>query len=158
MRGQYVGGSCTSSYTDFESIESKYYLQDAPQHHMTMAWIMHDHGQLNVCYILCEWAMSDMIKSLYRGRGSGTFNNLSITEQLQLLQTDSDPGLDIIVFWETLKCLATELDVTADSHTNSKDVQRLLYKTEDILCRLSQRVYKEPARWYQRVRREDSSL
>ncbi len=133
---------------------------DAPGYHMEMAWIMYDHRQFKVCYILCEWALADMVRTLYIKRldGYDRFENLSMVEQLHLLHTDSDPGLDIIVFWGTLKCLVTELDDTPDVDVKSEDVRRLLHKTEQILCRLSERVYEDPEKWYQRVRGEDGRL
>ncbi|MFF2908693.1 hypothetical protein [Paenibacillus sp. NPDC057934] len=133
---------------------------DAPGYHMQMAWIMYDHRQFKMCYILCEWALSDMVQALYVKKldGYANYRNLSMEEQLHLLHTESDHGLDIIVFWGTLKCLATELDVTHDANVRYEDVRRLLHKTEGILWRLSQRVYEEPVMWYQRVRGEESGL
>ncbi|WP_019913000.1 hypothetical protein [Paenibacillus sp. HW567] len=123
-------------------------------YHMRLAWMLRSHYQFKICFILCDWALSELIRALYAWEHNEfcAINGLSMLEQLELLHTDSNSGLDIIIFRGTMQSLAELEELPHIQSLKSSDVDKLLFNTEDILCRLSARIFADSTKQYQRVR------
>lgn len=69
-----------NSITDFHSLS---------QYHMKLARILQEHNQHQCCIILCDWALTSMLKALYMKENNSSFppRFLSMTDLLHLLHT-----------------------------------------------------------------------
>ncbi|TKH42884.1 hypothetical protein C1I60_15185 [Paenibacillus terrae] len=132
------------SITDFHTLA---------QYHMKLAKILQKHNQLQCCIILCDWALTSMLKALYMKEHNRLFppKFLSMTDLLNLLHTETNPGLDVVVFIGTTQFLSSQLETPLLQKMKNKDVSRLLRRTDDILCQLSPRVITDPSETYQSI-------
>ncbi len=133
-----------NSITDFHTLS---------QYHMKLARILHKHNQLQCCIILSDWALTSMLKALYMKENNSLFppGFLSMTDLLQLLHTETNPGLDVVVFIGTTQFLSSQLETPLLQKMKYKDVSRLLRRTDDILCQLSSRVISDLSQTYQSI-------
>ncbi|MDU8675384.1 MULTISPECIES: hypothetical protein [Paenibacillus] len=76
---------------------------------------------------------------------------LSMADLLHLLHTETNPGLDVVVFIGTTQFLSSQLETPLLQKMKQKDVSRLLRRTDDILCQLSSRVITDPSETYQSI-------
>ncbi|WP_252361730.1 hypothetical protein [Paenibacillus terrae] len=74
-----------------------------------------------------------------------------MTDLLNLLHTETNPGLDVVVFIGTTQFLSSQLETPLLQKMKNKDVSRLLRRTDDILCQLSPRVITDPSETYQSI-------
>ncbi|MXO79323.1 hypothetical protein GRP75_16045 [Paenibacillus sp. OT2-17] len=132
------------SITDFHNLS---------QYHMKLAQILYKHNQLQCCIILCDWALTSMLQALYMKENNSLFppGFLSMTDLLHLLHTETNPGLDVVVFIGTTQFLSSQLESSLLQKMKHKDVSRLLRRTDDILCQLSSRVISDPSETYQSI-------
>ncbi|ALP35261.1 hypothetical protein ASL14_02760 [Paenibacillus sp. IHB B 3084] len=132
------------SITDFHTLA---------QYHMKLAQILQKHNQLQCCIILCDWALTSMLKALYMKENNSFFppGFLSMTDLLHLLHTETNPGLDLVVFIGTTQFLSSQLETSLLQKMKYKDVSRLLRRTDDILCQLSSRVISDLSQTYQSI-------
>ncbi|MGG1617927.1 hypothetical protein ACIFQM_21545 [Paenibacillus sp. NRS-1782] len=123
------------------------------QYHMKLAKILQKHNQLQCCIILCDWALTSMLKALYMKENNTLCppDFLSMTDLLHLLHTDTNPGLDVVVFIGTTQFLSSQLETPLLRKMKNKDVSRLLRRTDDILCELSPRVITDLSETYQSI-------
>ncbi len=133
-----------NSTTDFHSLA---------QYHMKLARILQKHNQSHCCIILCDWALTSMLKALYMKENNTHFppRFLSMADLLHLIHTDTNPGLDVVVFTGTTQFLSSQLETPLLHNMKHKDVNRLLRRTDDILCQLSPRVITDPSETYQSI-------
>ncbi|URJ52618.3 hypothetical protein [Paenibacillus polymyxa] len=94
-----------------------------------------------------------MLKALYMKENNSLFppGLLSMTDLLHLLHTETNPGLDVVVFIGTTQFLSSQLETPLLQKMKHKDVSRLLRRTDDILCQLSSRVISDPSETYQSI-------
>ncbi len=132
------------SITDFHTLS---------QYHMKLAQILYKHNQLQCCIILCDRALTSMVKALYMKETNSIFppGLLSMADLLHLLHTDTNPGLDIVVFIGTTQFLSSQLETSLIQKMKQKDVSRLLRRSDDILCQLSSRVITDSSETYQSI-------
>jgi len=132
------------SITDFHTLS---------QYHMKLAQILHKHNQVQCCIILCDWALTSMLKALHMKENNSLFppGFLSMTDLLHLLHTETNPGLDVVVFIGTTQFLSSHLETSLLQKMKHKDVSKLLRRTDDILCQLSSRVISDPSETYQSI-------
>ncbi|SFQ99226.1 hypothetical protein [Paenibacillus sp. UNCCL52] len=57
---------------------------------------------------------------------------LSMTDLLHLLHTETNPGLDVVVFIGTTQFLSSQLETPLLQKMKYKDVSRLLRRTDDF--------------------------
>ncbi|WP_261990962.1 hypothetical protein [Paenibacillus polymyxa] len=76
---------------------------------------------------------------------------LSMADLLHLLHTDTNPGLDVVVFIGTTQFLSSQLENPLIQKMKQKDLSRLLRRTDDILCQLSSRVMTDLSETYQAI-------
>lgn len=128
-------------------------------YHLKLARIMNNHQQYEPCLILCHAALASMVKALYIQQNGSSYSslNLSLTELLILIHTDANPGLDIVLFIGTMQYVSTIDEGSNTKPLKPTDVNMLLYKTDDVLCQLSQRFVKHPFEPYQSIFTEDPS-
>lgn len=71
-----------NSITDFHTLS---------QYHMKLAQILYKHNQVQCCIILCDWALTSMLKALYMKENNSLFppGFLSMTDLLHLLHTET---------------------------------------------------------------------
>lgn len=74
-----------------------------------------------------------------------------MTDLLHLLHTETNPGLDVVVFIGTTQFLSSQLETPLLQKMKYKDVSRLLRRTDDILCQLSSRVISDLSQMYQSI-------
>lgn len=132
------------SITDFHTLA---------QYHMKLAQILYKHNQLQCCIILCDRALTSMLKALYMKETNSIFppRLLSMADLLHLLHTETNPGLDVVVFIGTTQFLSSQLETPLLQKMKQKDVSRLLRRTDDIFCQLSSRVMTDPSETYQSI-------
>ncbi|WOZ40042.1 hypothetical protein [Paenibacillus polymyxa] len=94
-----------------------------------------------------------MLKALYMKETNSIFppRLLSMADLLHLLHTDTNPGLDVVVFIGTTQFLSSQLENPLIQKMKQKDVSRLLRRTDDILCQLSSRVMTDSSETYQSI-------
>ncbi|MHB0944461.1 hypothetical protein ACYCSU_22750 [Paenibacillus sp. ALE1] len=94
-----------------------------------------------------------MVKALYMKETNSIFppKLLSMADLLHLLHTETNPGLDVVVFIGTTQFLSSQLETPLLQKMKQKDVSRLLRRTDDILCQLSSRVITDPSETYQSI-------
>ncbi|MEC0233812.1 hypothetical protein P4H71_05510 [Paenibacillus kribbensis] len=133
-----------NSITDFHSLS---------QYHMKLARILQKHNQHQCCIILCDWALTSMLKALYMKENNSLFppRFLSMTDLLHIIHTKTNPGLDVVVFIGTIQFLSSQLETPLLQNMKHKDVSRLLRRTDDILCQLSPRVIIDLSEAYQPI-------
>ncbi|MCP3805776.1 hypothetical protein NLX78_00875 [Paenibacillus sp. Lou8.1] len=74
-----------------------------------------------------------------------------MTDLLHLLHTETNPGLDVVVFIGTTQFLSSQLETPLLQKMKHKDLSRLLRRTDDILCQLSSRVISDLSQTYQSI-------
>jgi hypothetical protein len=123
------------------------------QYHIKLARIMRNHNQFQKCLIHCDRAMFSMAKALYvyRNQSISSTISLSMTDLLTLIHTDTEPGLDMVLFMGTMHYLTSTEDSPCDKPMKPKDVDKLLYRTDNILSCLSRRIVANPAEQYQSI-------
>jgi hypothetical protein len=115
-------------------------------YHMKLALMMHNHNQSKVCLILCDWALSAMVKALYIYENQTTIlpDEWTMTEILSFVHTDKNPGLDIVLFIGTIQYISS-IENSPDSFLSEPfNIDKLLERTEQVLSELYVRILSEP--------------
>lgn len=115
-------------------------------YHMKLAFMMHKHSQRKVCLILCDWALTAMIKALYIHEHQTTIlpDKWTMNEILSFVHTDKNPGLDIVLFISTIQYISS-IETGPDSFlAEPTNIDKLLERTEQVLSELSARILSEP--------------
>ncbi|MGW8957502.1 hypothetical protein [Paenibacillus sp. NPDC055715] len=120
------------------------------QYQIKLAQIMRNHHQFHNCLVLCDRAMFSMAKAVYIHRYQIILSsiNLSITDLLTLIHTDTEPNLDMVLFIGTVHYLISAEDNAYNKPMKLEEVDRLLFRTDHILIRLSRRIIADPAERY----------
>ncbi|MFB5267602.1 hypothetical protein ACE41H_12535 [Paenibacillus enshidis] len=145
---------------NLEIISERQYLYDLSHelhnlahYHMKLSLIFCDHNQPLSSLILCDWALTAMLKALYIKEHNKPFPErfFSMVELLHLLHTESAPSLDVVIFIGTIQFLASNLEREEISKMKKKNVTRLLNRTDEILYLLSTRIMNNPSKRYQSI-------
>ncbi|MFB5678421.1 hypothetical protein ACE3NQ_23485 [Paenibacillus terreus] len=145
---------------NLELIRKTQYLYDLSvnfhniaHHHMKLSLIFCDHNQPLSSLILCDWAITSMLKALYIKENNKPFPErfFSMVELLHLLHTESAPALDVVIFIGTIQYLTSHLERDQISKMKKKNVTRLLKRTDEILYLLSTRIMNNPSERYQSI-------
>ncbi|MDT9721019.1 HEPN domain-containing protein [Paenibacillus sp. ClWae2A] len=112
------------------------------KYHLKLATIMHNHNQFKACLILCDWALTSMIKALYIYKYHSVHppKELTMNEILPLVHTETEPGLDIALFIGTMQHISSQADYPYDQPIQLNNIERLLQRTEEILDELATRM------------------
>ncbi|MDP4099125.1 HEPN domain-containing protein [Paenibacillus sp. P96] len=126
------------------------YFHNAAHYHLKLALIFLDRNQLDPVVILCDRALTSMLKALYIQENNTLSppSTFSMEELLYLLHTEADPALDVVIFIGTIQYLTSQLERERISKMKKKDIKRLLRRTDEILCLLSPRIMDDPAEVY----------
>lgn len=118
------------------------YHYQLSQYHIKLASMMLDHGQFYCCIILCDWALTSMIKALYiqKNHTLRTPSDITMNEILPLVHKDSILGLDNAIFIGTLKYLSSLEDSMNFSSMNRIHTKQLLARSKEILNQLAQKL------------------
>jgi hypothetical protein len=135
-------------------------FQKLAQYQIKLAQIMRNHHQFHNCLILCDRAMFSMVKAVYVHRNQIIVSsiNLSITDVLRLIHTDAEPSLDMVLFMGTVHYLISAEDHAHNKPMKLEEVDRLLFRTDHTLIRLSRRIVADPAEWYPSIFKENQSM
>ncbi|WP_404529668.1 MULTISPECIES: hypothetical protein [unclassified Paenibacillus] len=135
-------------------------FQKLAQYQIKLAQIMRNHHQFHNCLILCDRAMFSMAKAVYVHRNQIILSsiNLSITDLPTLIHTDAEPSLDMVLFMGTVHYLISAEDHAHNKPMKLEEVDRLLFRTDHILIRLSRRIIADPAERYQSILKENQSM
>ncbi|MEK4272536.1 hypothetical protein [Paenibacillus sp. FSL R7-0026] len=120
------------------------------QYHIKLAMIMRDHDQFKVCLILCDWALTSMIKALHIQRYHSVLlpKEITMNEILPLVHTDTEPGLDIALFIGTMQHVSSLEDFLNYQPLDMNHIAKLLQRTEEILCDLATRLKDDPTEFF----------
>jgi HEPN domain-containing protein len=112
------------------------------KYHLKLAAIMCNHNQFKACLILCDWALTSMIKALYIHKYHSVHppKELTMNEILPLVHTETEPGLDIALFIGTMQHISSLVDYPHDQPLELNNIEKLLQRTEEILYELSKRI------------------
>lgn len=112
------------------------------QYHIKLAVIMRDHNQFMACLILCEWALTSMIKALYINKYQSVHppKELTMNEILPLVHTDTAVGLDMALFIGTVQHLSSIEDCSHDQTLVWNNIEKILQRTGEIVNELSARL------------------
>ncbi|WP_098749499.1 HEPN domain-containing protein [Paenibacillus sp. EZ-K15] len=110
------------------------------KYHMKLAHIMRNHNRFMTSLILCHSALMAMIRALfiYENRTLPS-SELTLVDLLQLLHTDYNPGLEIVVFVGKLNFVIYE-DQQSLEVVKEEDMDRLIKRTEEVLRELCGRM------------------
>ncbi|MDN4604174.1 hypothetical protein P5G61_23240 [Paenibacillus sp. F6_3S_P_1C] len=113
-------------------------------YHMKLALIMRKHNQSKACLILCDWALTAMIKALYIHENQTTIlpDEWTMNEILPLVHTGQNPGLDIVLFIGTMQYMSL-IENGPDSFAEPINLDKLLERTEQVLSELTVRILSE---------------
>ncbi|MFB5760930.1 hypothetical protein [Paenibacillus medicaginis] len=138
--------------------EGSYQREELYQHklayyHMKLALIFLDNKQPDLVIILCDRALSAMLKATYIKTHSTLFlpKYITMTDQLYLLQSESVPALEVVIFIGTIQYLANDPEINRIKNMKKKNIRRLIRKTDEILCFMSQLIIDDPAELYQSI-------
>ncbi|MFE6074956.1 hypothetical protein ACFVQB_10820 [Paenibacillus sp. NPDC057886] len=117
------------------------------QYHIKLAAIMCKHNQFQACMILCDWALASMIKALYiyKYHTAHPPKELTMNEILPLVNTDTEPGLDIALFICTMQHMSSLEERQEDEYLDLDNIGKLIQRTEDILEELATRLNDNPS-------------
>lgn len=134
-------------------------FQKLAQYQIKLAQIMRNHNQFHNCLVLCDRAMFSMAKAIYVHRNQiiPSSISLSMTDLLTLIHRDTEPNLDMVLFIGTVHYISVE-DNAYDKPMKLEEVDRLLFRTDHILIRLSQRIIADPAERYQSIFIKNQSI
>lgn len=112
------------------------------RYHIKLANIMHSHNQFRACMILCDWALSSMVKALYIQKNCAVnpTKELTMNEILPLVHTDTEPGLEITLFIGTIQHLSSMGEFDHDGNLKPNNIEKLIQRTEEILKELENRL------------------
>ena len=112
------------------------------KYHFKLAAIMCNHNQFKACLILCDWALSSMIKALYIHKYHSVHppKELTMNEILPLVHTETEPGLDIALFIGTMQHMSSLEERQEDQYLDLDNIEKLLQRTEEILDELTTRL------------------
>ncbi|MCC3382127.1 hypothetical protein JO375_22625 [Paenibacillus sp. UY79] len=79
-----------------------------------------------------------------------------MNDLLRLIHTDAEPSLDKVLFIGTVHYLVSGEDDASKEPMKLEEVDMLLYKTDHILKRLSQRIVADPSKRYPSIFKEKS--
>ncbi|SEK82982.1 hypothetical protein [Paenibacillus sp. OK003] len=111
-------------------------------YHLKLAAIMSNHNQFKACLILCDWALSSMIKALYSYKYHSTHlpKELTMNDILPLVHTDTESGLDIALFIGTIQHISSVEEFDQDQTQKPNNIEKLLQRTEEILKEIESRL------------------
>ena len=153
----------TANKTELEKVkeqhnEDSYQREALYQHklayyHMKLALIFQDKNQPEVVIILCDRALTSMLKAIYIKTNQTLFppKYITMADQLYLLHSETVPALDVVIFIGTIQYLANELATNRIKNMKKKNIRRLLRKTDEVLCYMSQRIIDDPTELYQSI-------
>ncbi|MBR2564904.1 MAG: hypothetical protein IKE29_09790 [Paenibacillus sp.] len=121
--------------------------QQHSRYHIKLAKIMHSHNQFQACLILCDWALTSMIKALYIQKyyAVNPPKEVTMNEILPLIHTDIEPGLDIALFIGTIRHMSSIEEFNQEQTLKPHNIKKLLQRTEEILMELENRLNDEIA-------------
>lgn len=110
------------------------------QYHMKLAYIMRKHNQNKTAFFLCHSALISMIRALYIYEHNTEFpTEVTLIDLLQLIHTDYNPGLEIVVFVGELNYIVNgegeELEMIKDG-----DMKRVMRRATEVLKELCWRM------------------
>lgn len=120
------------------------YYQNLSFYHIKLACFMRNHGQYKTAVVLCNWALTSMIRALYIYEN---YDRLSDEEILLIkisvpLKMSYRLGLDVMIFVDKLNSLINDEEIKAES-MESKEMDQILHKTERLLVRLSKKIMND---------------
>ncbi|MCM3134079.1 hypothetical protein NKT34_20995 [Paenibacillus polysaccharolyticus] len=123
-------------------------IMDYHQHtkyHIKLANIMHSHNQFQACLILCDCALASMVKALYIQKYHVVHpsKELTMNEILNIVHTDTVPGLDIALFIGTIQHMSSIEEFNQDRTLKPNNIKKLLQRTEEILEELENRLIND---------------
>ncbi|MNW38456.1 hypothetical protein D3C74_155220 [compost metagenome] len=118
-----------------------YHYQQS-QYHIKLASMMFDHKQFYCCIILCDWALTSIIKALYIQENHTLCvpSNITMNEILPLVHKDSTLGLDNALFIGTVKYLSSLEDIMEFRSMDRIHTGQLLARSKETLNQLAQRL------------------
>ncbi|WP_226003381.1 hypothetical protein [Paenibacillus sp. BJ-4] len=125
-------------------------FQKLAQYQIQLAQMMRNHNQFHNCLVLCDRAMFSMAKAIYvhRNQVIPSSFNLSVTDLLRLIHKNAESSLDIVLFMSTVHYLISREECASKGTMKPEEVDKLLYRTDHILKRLSRRMVADPAMQY----------
>lgn len=118
------------------------YHYQLSQYHIKLASMMLDHKQFYCCIILCDWALTSIIKALYiqENHTSRAPSDITMNEILPLVHNDSTLGLDNAIFIGTVKYLSSLEESMNFSSMDRIHTEQLLVRSKETLNQLAQRL------------------
>jgi hypothetical protein len=129
------------------------YQHKLAYYHMKLALILQDKNQPEVVIILCDRALTSMLKAIYIKTNQTLFppKYITMADQLYLLHSETVPALDVVIFIGTIQFLAHDLEIERIKNMKKKNIRRLLRRTDEVLCFMSHRIIDDPAELYQSI-------
>lgn len=128
-------------------------FQRLSQYHMEFAMDLNDRNQALTSLILCDWALTTMMKALYLKKNHKPFpkSSFSVEELLHLLHSETSPALEVVVFIGTIQYMASPAQVEQVSKMKNKNIIRLIRRTDEILYLLSTKIDDDSSKDYQSI-------
>ncbi|WP_018883656.1 hypothetical protein [Paenibacillus massiliensis] len=118
------------------------YHYQLSQYHIKLASMMFDHKQFYCCIILCDWALTSIIKALHtqENHTSCAPADITMNEILPLVHNNSTLELDNAIFIGTVKYLSSLEDSMDFRLIDLSHTEQLLARSKDILNQLAQKL------------------